>query len=222
LAGSTSQIFFSCCRLKYSFLITYGLGIGLNPGKILSRKDLQPKYSGIRTYLRTSKTSWDRRAKNCWESSRACSELALSEILSKGCSSQEMGFLLWKAVEKRWGVGAMENIPWRISLKSSRRAGSGTWFPLCLTDPGLASWAILRSPLRGWGGVASGAGFDRRVKIKGKVKEQRTGVSTPHGHPLCWWRRAKSKSWVTGRLSEDARQGTQGSPSALVTTRITS
>ncbi len=35
-----------------------------------------------------------------WESPRACSELALLGMLSKGCSSHELRFLLWRAVEK--------------------------------------------------------------------------------------------------------------------------
>jgi hypothetical protein len=48
---------------------------------------------------------WDRRSEGCWESHRACNELARSEILSKGCPSQRVEFFLWKAVEKgaEWG-----------------------------------------------------------------------------------------------------------------------
>jgi hypothetical protein len=41
-----------------------------------------------------------------WVSSGACSELALPEILSKGRSSQEPGFFLWKAVQKEGCDGA--------------------------------------------------------------------------------------------------------------------
>jgi hypothetical protein len=43
-----------------------------------------------------------------WERAGPCSELALLGILSKGCSSQEVDFLLWKAVKKEWteAVGA--------------------------------------------------------------------------------------------------------------------
>jgi hypothetical protein len=39
LTGPIST-FLSCLSLKYSFLITGGVGIGLTLGKILSRKDL--------------------------------------------------------------------------------------------------------------------------------------------------------------------------------------
>ena len=102
--------FFSSDRLKYSFLMVCGSLVWRDLGKILSRRDLRLKYSGIRTYARAARPSSDRpggrRSKNCWESSRACSELARSEILSKGCSSQEGGIFLWKAVEgcgKRMG-----------------------------------------------------------------------------------------------------------------------
>jgi hypothetical protein len=49
---------------------------------------------------RIAKPSCDRPSKNCSQSSRPSSEFALSEFLSKGCSSQELRFLLWKVVEK--------------------------------------------------------------------------------------------------------------------------
>ena len=42
-------IFFSSVSLNYSFLMTCGAWIWRGPGKILSRKDLHLKYSGIRT-----------------------------------------------------------------------------------------------------------------------------------------------------------------------------
>jgi hypothetical protein len=42
----------------------------------------------------------DRPPKSGWESPRACGKGALPEILSKGCSSHELGIFLWKAVEK--------------------------------------------------------------------------------------------------------------------------
>ena len=68
--------------------------------KILKMNDLRAKYSGIRSYLRSQSRSADGLRRADWKSLRACSELALPGILSKGCSSQEMTFLLWKVVEK--------------------------------------------------------------------------------------------------------------------------
>ena len=58
---------------------------------------------------------------NGWESPRACSEFARSEILSKGCLSQEVRFFLWKAVEKGsvvipTGAGANAAAQWRNLL----------------------------------------------------------------------------------------------------------
>jgi len=50
--------------------------------------------------MRTESRSWEPWWRTGRESPRACSELALSGIFGQGCPSQEMGFLLWKAVEK--------------------------------------------------------------------------------------------------------------------------
>ena len=87
-----------------------GSRVWRDPSKILSRKDLRLKYSGTRSYARAARPSSDRpggrRSKNCWESSRACSQLALSETLSKGCSSHEPGIFLWKPVEEDEAGGA--------------------------------------------------------------------------------------------------------------------
>ncbi len=66
-----------------------------------------------------------------WEIPRACSELARSGFLSKGCSSHKREFFLWKAVEKVRGnvqfpaqSGARAWLNGRISIgRKKRRSG---------------------------------------------------------------------------------------------------
>jgi hypothetical protein len=93
------SIFF-LCPPKIHILRNLPRGIGHVWRKILSCKDLSLKYSRVTTYLRSEGRSGERWWRTGSGSNRACNELALSEILSKGCASQEVSFSLWKAVEK--------------------------------------------------------------------------------------------------------------------------
>ena len=93
------SIFFLCSP-KIHILKNLPRGIGHASRKILSCKDLSLKYSRVRTYLRSEGRSGERWWRTGSGNNRACNELALSKILSKGCASQEVSFFLWKAVEK--------------------------------------------------------------------------------------------------------------------------
>ena len=93
------SIFFLCSP-KIHILKNLSRGTGHASRKILSCKDLSLKYSRVRTYLRSEGRSGERWWRTGSGSNRACNELALSKILSKGCASQEVSFFLWKAVEK--------------------------------------------------------------------------------------------------------------------------
>jgi hypothetical protein len=66
--------------------------------------------------------AWDRRSEGCWESHRACNELARFEILSKGCSSQRVEFFLWKAVEKGRGVWETSRLMFPLTAKACPRS----------------------------------------------------------------------------------------------------
>jgi len=92
-------MFFLMFSLKSSFLRTCGAYIVCGLGKILRRKDLDLKYSGIRAYVQVENRSADRRWEPGWESLRAYSQFGPVSFLSKGRSSQFEDLVcgsLWK------------------------------------------------------------------------------------------------------------------------------
>ena len=75
-----------------------------------SRQNLEPQRLAAKIFqnkdLELERLRWSVKKFPLGEVSCASLKLALSEILSKGCSSQKLGFFLWTAVEKQFALRA--------------------------------------------------------------------------------------------------------------------